>query len=466
MELSLLTRQTFAQVFMAALVGLALYLLVVPLAGFTELQNHTLVVVILTLGLLVTGLLPGYLVALLFFLACVLLDVAAPAAVFSGFYSGAFWLIVAGMVIGMAIKSTGLGDRIAALLGHHLESSYAWLVGGLVLTSTLLGFIMPSSIGRVVMMVPIALALADRCGFTSGSRGRTGLALAVTFGCHVPTFAILPANIPNMVLIGAADTIHDLHFSYTRYLLLHFPILGLLKAALISVLIIRLFPDRPTGPAKLADAAGDGGGNREQLRLSVILAFALGLWMTDSLHGISPAWVGLGAACLLLLPRIGLVDGKRFSAGMDFSMLLFLAGILGLGQVVASTGLGEQLAARLEQWLPLAPGQDFLNFVSLSLMSFAAALVTTLPGVPAVMTPMAADLASQSGLALETVLMTQVIGFSTILFPYQSGPLLVGMQLAKEPLQPLLRITLPLALGTLVLLLPLDYLWWQLLGLF
>jgi di/tricarboxylate transporter len=82
------------------------------------------------------------------------------------------------------------------------------------------------------------------------------------------------------------------------------------------------------------------------------------------------------------------------------------------------------------------------------------------------MTPMAQDLAVQTGFTLETVLMTQVIGFSTILFPYQSGPLLVGMQLAKEPLHHLLRITVPLTLITLLVLLPLDYLWWMLLGRF
>lgn len=467
MEIPVLTLRTLARLFMVALACLSIWLLKVPPAGFSDLQVQTLVIVMLTLGLLVTGVLPGYLVALLLFLACVLLDVAPAQAVFSGFYSGAFWLIVAGMVIGMAIKSTGLGSRLAGVIGRHLEHSYAWLVGGLMLVSTLLGFVMPSSIGRVVMMVPIALALADRCGFVSGSKGRTGLALTVAFGCHVPTFAILPSNIPNMVLIGAADTIHGLHLSYTHYLLLHFPVLGILKGILISLLIIRLYPDRPRPvPVESAAPAVAAGSNGEQLRLGVILFAALAFWMTDSWHGISPAWIGLGAACVLLMPRIGLVDSKRFAAGMDFTLLLFLAGILGLGQIVATTGLGSQLAAHLEQWLPLAPGDDFLNFVSLSLMAFLAALVTTLPGVPAVMTPMAADLASQSGLALETVLMTQVIGFSTILFPYQSGPLLVGMQLAKEPISHLLRITLPLALLTLLVLLPLDYLWWQLLGQF
>jgi len=70
-----------------------------------------------------------------------------------------------------------------------------------------------------------------------------------------------------------------------------------------------------------------------------------------------------------------------------------------------------------------------------------------------------------SGLSLPAVLMTQLIGFSTVLFPYQVGPLIVPMQLSGERLGNLLKITLHLALLTFVLLLPLDYLWWQQVGL-
>ena len=109
-------------------------------------------------------------------------------------------------------------------------------------------------------------------------------------------------------------------------------------------------------------------------------------------------------------------------------------------------------------------GRDALNFLSLSAMSTLTGIVTTIPGVPTVLTPMAPDLATASGFSLPAVLMTQVIGFSTVLFPYQVGPLIVAMQLSGEKLGHLLKITLPLALITFVVLLPLDYLWWKLLG--
>jgi len=79
-------------------------------AGLTLMQSRTAAIVMVTLALWATGTLPEYLTGLLFFLAALLLHIAEPADIFAGFASAAFWLIFSGMVIGMAIRSTGLGQ--------------------------------------------------------------------------------------------------------------------------------------------------------------------------------------------------------------------------------------------------------------------------------------------------------------------------------------------------------------------
>ncbi|WP_409522431.1 SLC13 family permease [Nitrincola sp. MINF-07-Sa-05] len=439
-----------------------LILVLFPPAMLSQEQTLALSLVVMAITLWATALLPEYLTALLFFLAAMLLNVADASVVFSGFTSTAIWLIFSGMVLGAAIKDTGLGDRIAGTLGRNLEHSYPMLISGIVIACVVLGFFMPSSIGRAVMMVPIAMALADRCQLASGSKGRTGVALAAAFGCHLPTFAILPSNIPNMVLVGAAETIYGTSFNYTSYLLLHFPLLGVVKAALVIWLILRFFPDQVKPHP--SDFSQPSALNSAQKLLIMVLSAALFFWMTDSFHGINPAWVGLSAAVFLLLPRVGVVDSKSFAAQVNLGILLFISAILGLGAIINATGLGAMLGEALINVLPLAPGRDFVNFISLILSAFLTGIFTTLPGVPAVLTPIAGDLAQQSGWSLEAVLMTQVIGFSTILLPYQSGPLVVAMLLARESVISTLKLTLPLVAITLLLLVPLDYLWWKFLG--
>lgn len=453
--------------FVWAAIALALWLALGPAAHANPAAAHSAAVVLVTLVLWSTGALPPFLTSLIFFGLVLIFGLARPDLIFSGFGSAAVWLIVSGFVIGTAISVSGLGKRLAAFLAPLLAGSYVRMIIGLSIAASLLGFVMPSSVGRAVVMLPIGMALADRVGFRAGSNGRIGIATALALACNLPSFAILPANIPNMILAGASETLHGVSFGYTSYLALHFPLLGILKLALFDALVLAIFPDRiHSQDGVMADTreADKPGEVAMQWRVGGILLATLALWMTDSLHGINPAWIGLATAIILLLPGIGVVPAKNFNSAIDFGVVLFVAAALGLGALVNESGLGKLVGETLQQVLPLQAGHTALNFFSLTLMSVLTGLVTTIPGVPTVLTTMAPELATASGFSLPAVLMTQVIGFSTVLFPYQVSPLVVAMQLSGEKLGHLLKITLPLALLTLVLIMPMDYLWWHLLG--
>ena len=62
--------------------------------------------------------------------------------------------------------------------------------------------------------------------------------------------------------------------------------------------------------------------------------------------------------------------------------------------------------------------------------------------------------------------MVFAVGFSTFLLPYQVPPAMVGIQVAKLRVMPMLRIALPVAGFSLLVMLPLQYLWWRLIGSF
>ncbi|WP_084645087.1 SLC13 family permease [Oceanobacter kriegii] len=461
-------------IFLALMFALAAWVLAFPVAELDATQNYALVLVLLIVPLWSTGAVPEFLTALIFFLIAILAGIAEPNVVFSGFASTALWLIFAGTVMGMGIQNTGLGDRLASVLQRVLAGSYERLIIGLVVGGLLLGFVMPSSMGRLVMMLPIVLALSERIGFQPGTMGRSGIIMALAIGTHIPTVAILPANIPNMVLSGAADSLYGIQFGYLDYLILHFPVLGALKAALLIAIILWVYPARESNAilAKLNGGADVGtmaatavkGFSNGQTRMLLVLLAALALWLTDSWHGMNPAWVGLAAAVLMMMPGVNLVDPKKLN--VNATMLIFIAGILGIGAVINNSGLGQWFAQQLEHLFPMAPGDHFRNYLSLASMSFLATLPTTQAGAPAMLAPMAAHFAETSGFALSTVLMTQVLGYSSIMFPYQSGPLLMAMHLSGEPASRVLKVQFPLALITLLVLVPLDYLWWDWLGMF
>ncbi len=438
----------------------ALVLLALP-AGLLPVDQRALALAIFAIGLWATAVVPEFLSALVFFTAAMLLKVAPPDIVFSGFYSAALWLIFAGLVIGVAIKRTGLGERLASRLAVRFGSSYAGVIAGVVTVGVALGFLMPSSMGRVVLLLPIALAVADRFGFGEASKGRTGIVMAAAFGSHIPPFAILPSNVPNMVMAATAEKLYGWQPVFGEYLLLHFPVLGLLKAVVIVALILWLFPDKPRlkpeppHPTPLS---------RDERLLAVVLGVALAFWVSDFVHGTNPAWVGLSAAVICLIPASRLVPVQAFNQQINFGSLFYVAGIIGLGAMVDATGLGKAMAGAMLSVLPLQPGADAANFVSLVATATLIGPLTTLPGQPAVMTPLAGELAAASGLPLEVVLMTQVLGFSTVLVPYQSAPLVVAAQLGGQSILDTQKLLAALAAVTVLVLLPLDYLWWVLLG--
>ena len=70
------------------------------------------------------------------------------------------------------------------------------------------------------LLMPVALGLADVFGFREGSRGRIGIAMTAGLGAFLPGFGVMPANVPNLVMIGAADTLYGLKPVYGAYLLL------------------------------------------------------------------------------------------------------------------------------------------------------------------------------------------------------------------------------------------------------
>jgi len=344
-------------------------------------------------------------------------------------------------------------------------TSYAAVITGVVVLAVLFSFFIPSTLGRVVLLVPIVTAMAERLGLFEGSPGHDGMVMASTLACYVPSCAVLPANVPNMVAAGAAESLYKISFSYAEYLKLHFPVTGLLKSLAIIVLILILFPDRIRATCSDPKRKGEPFSHQERM-LTLILSLTLLLWGTDSLHGVSPAWVALAGALLCMLPFVRLFPDGDFGRAINLAPFFYVAGVVGLGAVVANTGIGNLVGRELIEKIGFEPGHDVRNFFSLVILSTALGPLTTAPGLPAVFTPLSADLATATGFPLVTVLMTQVIGFSTLLFPYQSPPVVLGMQLGKVKVGKGVRLTLALAVVSIFILMPINYLWWVLLGIF
>ena len=246
-------------------------------------------------------------------------------------------------------------------------------------------------------------------------------------------------------------------------MILHFPVLGLLKSIVLIFLINRFYADEPS-VRDHSERERSVPMRRPERVLALVLVVLLVLWLTDFAHHISPAWVALGGALFLLLPGVGVVNHETFSARVNMNSLLFVAGVLGVGALIEHSGLGRTLGGQLVAWLPLSPQDPFLSYMAIALATTVTAMVATMPGVPAVYTSLTEQVAMLSGFPVKSALMLQVLGFSTVIFAYQTAPLVVALQVAGIKVRECWKLIIVTAVITVVVLLPLNFLWWRFLG--
>jgi len=310
--------------------------------------------------------------------------------------------------------------------------------------------------------VPIAFSLAQTMGYSIGSRGHIGLTATAAAATNLPTFAILTANLPTIIHFGALETLYGIRPAYAQYFIEQAPVNLVRFLALLALMLP--FASARADEASSLDAPTPF--TPVQKRLLLLLVVAIGFWATDALHHISPAWIALSLAMVLLVPAFGMLDASAMKTKIDMSPAFFLAAVFAISAVAQHTGLASAVADRLIPMLGLGQGSALRDLYAVAGFSSLLSHLTTAPASPAVLAPLAASLATKTGWSIETVAMAQIVGIATPILPYQAPPLIVSMALAQIPMLPLLRLCSGLAVAVVAIGIPLTYLWWNYLGMF
>ena len=231
-------------------------------------------------------------------------------------------------------------SRIAGFVVDRVGLSYSRLLLGLVVISFLLTFIVPSGVARVVIMAPICIGIIDLFGVDKNSNIGRGMFLLVTYTCAIfdkmiiaGTGAITARNV--IERIGAVDV------TYSWWLLAFFP------CSLATILVgwrltLWLFPPEIAGlEARRSEVQAHfrkaGAWTPAATKASILVLLALGLWLTDWLHGISAAKVAFGVGLIGLLPFVDVLNAEDFRKA-NMLPYFFVAAALGMSEVLRDTG--------------------------------------------------------------------------------------------------------------------------------
>ncbi|MFT7146333.1 MAG: hypothetical protein ACJASZ_001210 [Yoonia sp.] len=311
-------------------------------------------------------------------------------------------------------------------------------------------------------MLPIALSLAKTMGYAIGSRGHVGLTVTAAVATNLPTFAFLTGNLPTIIHSGAFETLYGVRTAYTDYFIEQAPI----NLVRFIALLILMLPFAPPRSDKTSDLESPTPFTSVQKLLFVLICVAILFWVTDTWHGISPAWVALSLAAALMVPAFGMLDETAMKTKIDLSPAFFLAAVFAISAVAQFTGLATTMADQLVPMLRLGQGSDLRDLYAVAGISTLLSHFTTAPAAPAVLAPLAGAFATETGWSIETISMAQVIGLATPILPHQAPPLIVSMALAQIPIAALLRICMGLAVAVAIVGIPLTFVWWNYLGMF
>ena len=73
-----------------------------------------------------------------------------------------------------------------------------------------------------------------------------------------------------------------------------------------------------------------------EMKAALLIGGAIVLWLTDFLHHISPAMIGIGVGLFALLPRVGILDIEDMRR-LNYMPVFFVAAAVSMGTVLEAT---------------------------------------------------------------------------------------------------------------------------------
>jgi anion transporter len=349
---------------------------------------------------------------------------AAGSVTFIGFASPVVFFLIGAVAIGAAVEASGLAERLAKLLVRGARGSPARLYTQMLASLPGLALLLPSAITRNAVLIPAYRDSLSAMGISQS--GRTGRAIMLALGVLNPlaSSALLTGGITSMT---ASVIIGD--FSWFRWFgLMAVPYYTLLCLGGVALrLLVGRFEEqrdvdaRPTLDRSLSP---------KEVRTILVLVIISTLWLTDFIHGLSPAIPALLGAVVLVCPKIGVLSWKELESRLSWGLVLTVGASLSLSQAMVHTGTADWLG---RSFLLLLTGVTHAPLMLLTGIIICVALVhlaiTNLAACIALLVPITMTIAKAAGVnPVVCALAVTIVIDSVILYPVQTAANLIAYE--------------------------------------
>ena len=386
---------------------------------------------------------------------------------FGGFANDTAWFLFGALLLGAITTKSGLARRLAYLVMMRVGITYSRILLGLIVTDFLLTLVVPSGLARVVIMASVALGLVEAFGVGPGSNIGRAMFLILTYAAGLFDKMII-AGAAAITARGRIVEFGQVDVSWFLWFIAYLPC-HIITIVAAWRLMLWLYP-----PEKAA-LEGGYGYLEDQLRklgpwtplekrAALLVAVAIGLWVTDLIHHISPAMVGIGVGLFALLPGVGILETEDMKR-LNYLPVFFVAAAVSMGNVLAATkGLGV-LTDLMFAWMAPLMTNVFVSTIVLYWTAFVYHIfLASEISMLGTSIPLLMSFAKTNGFNPLQLGMIWTFAAGGKLFAYQSAVMIVGYSYGYFAPRDLLRVGAWLTVIEFLIVIVLVPFYWPLIG--
>ena len=373
---------------------------------------------------LAVGAIPDGVLALLIATIWVVGGVVPVAEAFSGFASTSWVLVVSVYLVGSAVASSGLLFRLVLWTLTHTGGGFTGRVLSLGVTGLLLGPAAPNATGRISMMAPALIELAEGLGYAPRSRPAAGLAMAALAGFGQMTAITLTSSTTAVLVFAVLPESIRAETSWLGWMLYGAVFNLTVFAGLMATIVFMYRPrtadtqgsERAFNALALQRVLLGHLSRHEKWSMLVVVLLLLG-FVSQPLYGIHTAWISVGA--LAALGAVGVITENTFRM-VNWSFIVLFGVLASMATVFATSGVGAWITGLAAHAAQGTAGNPLLFLLLTTSVCLVIPLVLRWQAAAPLVTIALAPVASAAGINPVVVGIVAVVACSTFFLPYQS----------------------------------------------
>lgn len=301
------------------------------------------------------------------------------------------WFQISSFIIAAAMMRSGLAKRLAYLIMYKLgANTVPRFLFASVFISLVLILLIPSGTALIALLMPIMMHVAEEWDLParSESKGLPVLGVCAIFLCFMAGFSSFWVKTGTSQSLIAL-TIAKIDIEWMQWLKLAGPTIILSELLAVVLLILIL------GPSRHIKAEKEGLRGRFQKlgaitgrekNVMLVMLIILGLWVTESIHHISPGWIAMCAVAVYAFPEFGLFKNFNDAIGaISWPLIFFETALLALAGALGTSGISLMIG---KLFVGLQPESVFGYYALSSLIGSFATPFVNLSVMQAVIIPL------------------------------------------------------------------------------